>query len=105
MAEWSSGGRSKLGYGEVAEAKSMSRGARGEKELTVYEVRTCRCGQSSGGAGRRERVGGRPQANQCGGAGAMPPPCEGDEDSSVFTQLPIGSTRLYPVILWVGLGH
>jgi hypothetical protein len=57
------------------------------------------------GLGAERRVGGRPQADQCGGAGAVPPPCEGDEDSSVFTQLPIGSTRLYPVILWVGPGH
>jgi hypothetical protein len=32
-------------------------------------------------------------------------PCEGDDDSFVFTQLPTGSTRLYPVILWVDPGH
>jgi hypothetical protein len=57
------------------------------------------------GLGAERRVGGRPQADQCGGAGAVPLPCEGDEDSSVFTQLPIGSTHLYPVILWVGPGH
>jgi hypothetical protein len=57
VAERSSGGQSKLGDGEVVEAKSMSIGARGEEELTAYEVRTCRCGRSSGGAGRRDALG------------------------------------------------
>jgi hypothetical protein len=55
--EQSSGGRSKLGDGEVAEAKSTSRGARGEEELTAYEVRTRRCGRSSGEAECRDALG------------------------------------------------
>jgi hypothetical protein len=57
------------------------------------------------GPGAEMRLGGRPQVDRCGGTGAAPPPCEGDEDSSVFPQLPTGSTHLYPAILWVGPGH
>jgi hypothetical protein len=33
------------------------------------------------GPGAEMRLGGRPQADRCGGAGATPSPCERDDDS------------------------